>query len=137
MKKNEAKHTWIKQGLKPEQFEHAWEQREQSICCDWCKNKYKSSRDKQMDHSHKDDEYYEKGDFRNILCHNCNNWRRTDTKFIRYRTDNERYRVEVHRNGKNIVNKNANFITKEEAEARLLQFKEDNPEYFIPDFILV
>ena len=135
MIKSVAKYTWIKRGLKPEQFEYAWEQKEQSTCCDWCKNKYKSSRDKCMDHCSQDNEYYEKGDYRNILCQNCNKMRRDNTKFIGYHKAKNRYDIEVQRNNEKVLATSRNTI--EEAEACLQKFKEYNPEYFIPDFILV
>ena len=135
LNKSETRYKWIKRGLKPEQFEYAWEQKEQSTECEWCHNKYKSNSDKQMDHAHEDNEYYEKGNYRNILCQSCNSWRRDNTKFIYYRKSNDIYAIEVFRNGNRVLATTRKI--KEEAEACLLKFKEDNPEYFIPDFILV
>ena len=134
LNKSETRYKWIKRGLKPEQFEYAWEQKEQSTECDWCHNKYKSNSDKQMDHAHIDDEYYEKGDFRNILCKTCNSWRRDNTKFITYRKDRDSYDIRVNRNRELVLSNERK--TKEEAEAILQKFKEDNPMYFLPDFIL-
>ena len=134
MHKSQTIYNWKRRGLKPEQVEYAWEQIEQSTECEWCGNKYKSNTDKCMDHCYIDNEYYEKGDYRNILCQTCNKSRRNNTKFITYRQTRDRYRVQVIRNGKNIVELPCQFQTREEAEARLQEFKENNPIYFIPDY---
>ena len=119
MHKSQTIYNWKRRGLKPEQVEYAWEQIEQSTECEWCGNKYKSNT---------------KGDYRNILCQTCNKSRRNNTKFITYRQTRDRYRVQVIRNGKNIVELPCQFQTREEAEARLQEFKENNPIYFIPDY---
>ena len=131
MKKSDTKYNWLTRGLNPNDFEKAWAAHCTSICCDWCRNDYKSSRDKQMDHCHQDDDYYEKGDFRNILCRKCNNWRNI-SKNISKSWDNKEnkyyYYVRVYRNGKYILNTKRNTL--EKAQELLLDFKRNNVFYF-------
>jgi len=127
MIKRHAIYNWIKLGLKPEHFEHAWSEYEKSTCCDWCAQDYKSNRDKNMDHCHNS------GDFRNILCHTCNNWRNNSDNISYYfnKVSNKwYYQVRFYRYGKQIVKKPYTFQTREEAEARLLEFKRNNWWYF-------
>ena len=133
MEKRQAKFNWISRGLKPEHLEHAWEQREKSTECDWCAQEYKSSRDKCMDHCRKTDQDYEKGDYRNILCQNCNHWRNNCSNISHYlhkRSNIWYYQVQVIRDCKNRVEKPNHFQTKEAAETRLKEFKEENWWYF-------
>ena len=127
LKKSEAKFKWKSRGLKPEHFEHAWSEYKKSTCCDWCAKDYKSNFDKQMDHCHNT------GDFRNILCKDCNGWRNNCDNinyYVRKNINQWYYKVQVQRNGKNRVEKPYHFQTREEAEARLQEFKKDNWFYF-------
>ena len=132
MIKSQAKAKWIKKlGLNPNDFEKAWTAYSSSTCCDWCKNDYKSSRDKNMDHCHQDDDYHTKGDFRNILCQNCNLWRNNATNICKYwckRIKKYYYKIQVTRNGKKILHKSR--TTLEEVEELLLEFKRNNGFYF-------
>ena len=126
LKKCEARCKWISRGLKPEHFEHAWEEYCKSTCCDWCAQDYKSNFDKQMDHCH------DYGDFRNILCKDCNSWRRDNTKFIcsyKKKTNNKYYYyLQLCRNHERLLSKGFNNI--EDAEECLLKFKKENWWYF-------
>ena len=126
LKKSEAKFKWKSRGLKPEHFEHAWSEYKKSTCCDWCAKDYKSNFDKQMDHCHNT------GDFRNILCKDCNGWRRDNTKFISHcfskRNNKWYYYVQIQRNKKRLLMKS--FHTEKEADAVLLKFKKENWWYF-------
>ena len=131
MIKRKAKGTWLRRGLNPEDFEKAWTAHCNSTNCEWCNNKYKSSRDKNMDHCHEADDYYKKGAFRNILCHKCNTWRNNANNI--YKTWSKKlskyyYKIRVERNGKQILANQRNTL--EEAEQVLLEFKKNNDFYF-------
>ena len=131
MRKSEAKHNWSRYGLNPNDFEKAWSAYCNSTRCDWCTNKYKTNRDKQMDHCHQDDDYYEKGDFRNILCKMCNSWRHNSPNICKvWHKQRNKYIYDIHvkRNGKYILRTSRNNY--EEAEAVLLNFKKNNGFYF-------
>ena len=131
MKKSEAKHHWLKRGLNPDDFEKAWTAYSKSTRCEWCKNEYKSERDKQMDHCHQEDDYYKKGDFRNILCQTCNGWRRNCTNIYKTWCKIENiyyYRVQVSRNRKIILTNKRRTL--EKAQELLLEFKTNNGFYF-------
>ena len=124
--KSQAKSTWVKRrGLNPDDFETAWTAYCNSTNCEWCKKGYKSNRDKQMDHCH---DFH---NFRNILCKNCNGWRR-DSKCI-YNILNKKlnkyyYHIRVRRDGKYILLNTRRTL--EEAEELLLDFKKNNDFYF-------
>ena len=129
--KSKTKYKWLKWGLKPEDFEKAWTSHCTSICCDWCRNDYKTKRDKQMDHCHEDDDYHTNGDFRNILCQTCNMWRNTANNICKVwdkKVNKYYYQVRVVRNKKYILSNKRTTI--EEAEELLLEFKRNNVFYF-------
>ena len=71
--KSLSRGSWRKHGLiitSEEEFEEIYNRYINSTQCEKCGNKYKSTRDKQMDHSHTIDNKW--GWFRNILCQSCN-----------------------------------------------------------------
>ena len=125
MRKSQAKTNWLRKGLNPEDFEKAWAAHCNSKRCEWCNNKYKSSRDKQMDHCH---DFHH---FRNILCQTCNGWRNSANNISKYwhKTNSKYYyHIKVRRNGKHILATSRNTL--EEAEELLLEFKINNDFYF-------
>ena len=63
-----TKKSWKKQGMKftNEDFENIYNQYIYASNCELCNNKFKSSRDRQLDHNHKT------GEIRNIICRSCN-----------------------------------------------------------------
>ena len=129
--KSKTKYKWLKRGLNPNDFEKAWTSHCTSICCDWCRNDYKTKRDKQMDHCHEDDDYHTNGDFRNILCQTCNMWRNTANNICKVwdkKVNKYYYQVRVVRNKKYILSNKRTTI--EEAEELLLEFKRNNVFYF-------
>ena len=68
-----TKSNWKRQGLIlscKEEFDEIYNRYINSTNCEKCNKKYKSNRDRQMDHSHTIHDKY--GYFRNILCQSCN-----------------------------------------------------------------
>tara|TARA_R110001632_G_scaffold72816_4_gene168031 strand:+ start:1197 stop:1622 length:426 start_codon:yes stop_codon:yes gene_type:complete len=64
--------SWRNQGLiltSKEEGNEIFDRYINSTHCEKCKKKYKSTLDRQMDHSHDLNQY---GYFRNILCRSCN-----------------------------------------------------------------
>ena len=73
MTKSDTIAQWRQIGLVLSSKEEGYEIYEQyinSTNCEKCGNKYKSNRDKCMDHIHLIDDKY--GYFRNVLCNSCN-----------------------------------------------------------------
>ena len=91
MKKNyktTMRRNWRQKGLvfcSEEEFDEIFERYINSTHCEICNKKYKSSRDKQMDHEHLINGKF--GAFRNVLCKSCNN-RRSDNKMSSNNTSN-------------------------------------------------
>ena len=125
MRKSTAKSNWINRGLNPDDSEKAWSAYCKSTNCEWCTNKYKTNRDKQMDHCHT---FHH---FRNILCKMCNSWRHNSKNICKvwHKQRNKYiYEIRVKRNGKWILC--TSRPTLEEAEELLLEFKKNNGFYF-------
>jgi len=71
-----TKYSWRKKGMKftDEDFEmYIYPKYIYATHCDLCKNKFKNSRDRHLDHNHNTEE------IRNIVCRICNN-RKSDNK---------------------------------------------------------
>jgi len=85
--------------------------------CDWCCAPFRSRKDRQMDHCHLT------GEFRGILCKDCNN-NANDCDNISWSNNENKYYVRIRRNRKDIFYKY--FKTREEAQLVLKQFKDDN-----------
>ena len=117
MKKCQIRAKWKAKGLNMENFDDIYERYIKSTNCELCNKKYKSTKDRCMDHCHKT------GEFRNVVCQKCNN-----NKFDRkpcgklnelYITERNRskklkngnyynytiYVVRIVRDGKNVLNK--------------------------------
>ena len=71
--KSNMKAQWKHKGLITDEFEAIYEKYIYATNCELCKKKYKSRRDRQMEHCH------ETGEFRNICCRSCNQ-RKRDVK---------------------------------------------------------
>ena len=71
--KSYTRGSWRHIGLiitSEEEFDEIYDRYMNSTNCEKCGNEYKSTRDKQMDHSHEIDDKW--GWFRNVLCTSCN-----------------------------------------------------------------
>jgi hypothetical protein len=67
--KSNTKSTWKKYGMKftDEDFDlYIYPEYIKATHCDLCNNKFKSRRDRQLDHNHNT------GEIRNIICKSCN-----------------------------------------------------------------
>jgi hypothetical protein len=72
-KKYNTINSWKRKGVIHDDFNLLYETYINTNNCDVCKNKFKSSRDRHLDHDH------ETNLFRQILCCNCNikdNWKK-------------------------------------------------------------
>jgi len=78
--KTDTKYIWKDRGLicSDEEFEAIYEIYITARKCELCKKKFKSSRNRHMDHDH------ETGEFRNVCCTKCNQRKRD----VKIRTDN-------------------------------------------------
>ena len=86
--KTTMRRNWRQRGLvfcSEEEFDEIFERYINSTHCEICNKKYKSSRDKHMDHEHLINEKF--GVFRNVLCNSCNH-RRSDNKMRSTNTSN-------------------------------------------------
>ena len=119
-------HNWNRRGLNEQDFDHAYKYYIESVRCDWCKNEYINSTDKQMDHCHIENT------FRNILCQTCNLWRNESTNICKIKKNDCKqgfyWQVQVKRNGKKVFQKTS--IDKTVMEEALAIFKDENPLYF-------
>ena len=80
--------NWRQRGLvfcSEEEFDEIFERYINSTNCEICNKKYKSSKDRHMDHEHLINEKY--GVFRNVLCNSCNQLR-SDNKMKSNNTSN-------------------------------------------------
>ena len=68
-----------------EEFDEIFERYINSTNCEICNKKYKSSKDRHMDHEHLINEKF--GAFRNVLCRSCN-LKRADNKISSNNTSN-------------------------------------------------
>lgn len=84
--KTDTKSSWKKMGLicSDEDFEAIYEIYITSSKCELCKKKYKSRRDRQMEHNRNT------GEFRNICCRSCNQ-RKRDRKINSNNTSGYQY----------------------------------------------
>tara|TARA_R110000822_G_scaffold292505_1_gene414515 strand:+ start:91 stop:492 length:402 start_codon:yes stop_codon:yes gene_type:complete len=64
--KNMIKKSWKKRGVDMTNFEDVYEVYINKTCCDHCKNIFKNTKDRQLDHNHNT------GKIRNIICQKCN-----------------------------------------------------------------
>ena len=64
-KKHNTMSTWRRYGVNNVNF-ILYDKYINTHCCDVCKNEFKNSRDRHLDHNH------DTGDFRQILCRACN-----------------------------------------------------------------
>jgi len=115
---------WKRTGLKEtkEFMEQIYDEYLKSEECELCGEPYKNSKDKQMEHNHLT------GEFRNIVCNRCNCWKADRScKNIYWDKDRNKYRVEITRNGKNVLHKRG---TEEECKEILDKFIVDNPHWF-------
>tara|TARA_R110002020_G_scaffold295816_2_gene511422 strand:+ start:96 stop:509 length:414 start_codon:yes stop_codon:yes gene_type:complete len=123
-KKSNTISQWKFRGLKEtkEFIDHIYEEYLRSEECELCCEPYKNSRDKQMEHNHLT------GEFRNICCHICNMWKADRAcKNITWCKKRNKHRVQIKRNGKNVLHKRG---TEEECREILDKFIVDNPHYF-------
>ena len=133
--KTDTKRSWKHKGLITDEFEEIYERYIYSSHCELCKKKYKSRRDRHMDHSHKT------GKFRNVCCRSCNMRRRdvkisTNTSGYTHIHEHKNpvckqgfdWQFKVRINGKTKTLKTAVDLEK------VIQFRDkwykDNPDYF-------
>jgi len=108
---------WRTRGMNIDNVDEIYNKYIQCSECDWCCAPFKSRLDSDMDHCHLT------GEFRGILCNQCNNTA-NDCDNISWCNTYNKYRVEIIRNRKNIFRKYCN--TRQEAEIVLKQFKDEN-----------
>jgi len=84
--KDNTKTSWKKSGkdykgliATEEEFESIYQKYIYATNCELCHNKFKSRRDRHMEHNH------ETGEFRNIVCNSCNQ-RKKDIKIRKHNT---------------------------------------------------
>ena len=124
-KKSIALRSWKRKGLKEsrEFIDQIYDEYLLSTQCELCGEAYSEHNVKNMEHDHNT------GKFRNIVCHRCNSWKEDKpSKFIGWDKTTNKYRVNVRRNYRLVLNKNAK--TEEQAKEILNRFKEDHPYYF-------
>tara|TARA_R110002012_G_scaffold45729_4_gene121351 strand:+ start:179 stop:595 length:417 start_codon:yes stop_codon:yes gene_type:complete len=124
-KKCNTINAWKCRGLKEskEFIDQIYEEYLNSEECQLCGEPYSEHNRKEMEHNHLT------GEFRNICCKRCNMWK-TDkaVKNITWDKDSNKYRVQIKRNYKNVLNKF--YKTEEECKEVLNQFIIDNPHWF-------
>ena len=108
---------WRTRGLIADNVDEIYNRYIQCSECDWCCAPFKSRRDRQMDHCHLT------GEFRGILCKDCNN-NAKDCDNISWCNTYNKYNVRIKRNRKDIFHKY--FKTREEAQLVLKELKDDN-----------
>jgi hypothetical protein len=64
--KNMIKKSWKKRGVDMTNYDYVYELYINTSCCDHCKNIFKNTKDRQLDHNHTT------GEIRNIVCQKCN-----------------------------------------------------------------
>jgi len=109
--------NWRRTGLNIDNIDELYNKYIYCKECDWCCKPFESRNDRQMDHCHIS------GEFRGFLCRQCN-LNANDCDNISWCNTENKYVVEIRRNGKNIFKKRCN--TREEAEIVLKQFKDEN-----------
>ena len=117
--------SWKRKGLKEtkEFMEQIYDEYLKSEECELCGEPYLNGNFKSMDHCHKT------GEFRNIVCNRCNQWKLDRVgKNIYWNKDANKYVVQIKRNYKHVLHKYCN--TEEKCKEILNQFILDNPHYF-------
>ena len=67
--KTDTKGGWKRKGLIMDNFESIYQEYIHQTNCELCGKLFETTRDRHMDHSHTT------GEFRNIVCRNCNLWK--------------------------------------------------------------
>ena len=120
--------SWRIRGLNMDNIDEIYNKYISCKECDWCCAPFSSRKDRHMDHCHLT------GEFRGILCKQCN-MIANDCDNISWCNTYNKYRVTIVRNNKQIFGKYCN--TREEAQLVLKEFKDDNWWLFpwhIPNF---
>ena len=115
--KTHTLNQWRTRGLNMDNVDEIYNRYIYCKECEWCHTPFKSRRDRDMDHCHLT------GEFRGILCHQCNIIANESPNIYWCNTRNK-YRVIIKRNYKHIFYKR--FNTREECQLALKQFKDDN-----------
>jgi len=120
--------SWKKQGLISNDYNKIYDLYINTTNCDLCKTDLSKVK-KCLEHNHNT------GEFRNIVCNRCNQWKAdkaTKNIFITYDKRNgnniKRYAIAIRRNGKHVIK--TTRATEEEAKICLDNFIKENPQWF-------